>query len=145
MRFSIHGLLALVAVAAAACVALMHASELSKQVSYTLAFVLLWLGVVAGLCHNYPKRAFWIGFSVCGLAFFYLGAREDSSLVTRQLSSYVYNQFQDAIQTSPEDKAAPAFYYRHVFHSFASLAFAYVGGFIGSFIYSRRQKPTVEG
>ena len=141
VRFSILGLLGLVAVVGVGCITLTHATPLAEEIGYTTAFVLLWLGVVAALCHGYPKKAFWIGFSVCGLACFYLGNLAQSELLTERLARYVFDRFQENITTDPTSKAAPAYHYRLTFHSFASIAFAYLGGLAASYFHSRSQLP----
>ncbi|WP_435008827.1 hypothetical protein P12x_000076 [Tundrisphaera lichenicola] len=71
-RMSIAGLLGLVALMGVAIAALTHPSPLAGNAYYTITLAALIIAVLAAVYHRGGKRAFWVGFSTCGWAYFLL-------------------------------------------------------------------------
>ena len=143
MRFSILTLLGLVAVAAVGCMALMNASQLWGYLAYTVAFVVLWLAVVAAAYQVGSKRAYCGGFATCGLASLYTdGIADNGYLATHLLASYLYSVTLGAAKEGIY--AAHGLnqfnYFRSIFHCLFSIAFAFLGGVTARYFYLSRQK-----
>ena len=123
--------------------ALMNASQLWGHLTYTVAFVALWLAVVAAAYQIGPKRAYCVGFAICGLASLYTdGIADNGYLATHLLASYVYSvtlgAAKEGIYTA--HGLTEFDYFRSIFHSLFSIAFAFLGGLTARYFYWLRQK-----
>jgi membrane protease YdiL (CAAX protease family) len=69
-RISIAGLLVAVAVLGVAIAALVYPSPLAANAFHSMTLATLTIAVLAAVYHRGAKRAFWVGFSTCGWAYF---------------------------------------------------------------------------
>ena len=92
MRFSILGLLGLVAFAALGCAALQNSNDVWRTCLYSLAVGSLIAALVPAVLLTGRKRAFWIAFALVGwgyhLQFTWL-LKGESELLTAKLLNYL--------------------------------------------------------
>jgi hypothetical protein len=69
-RISIAALLAGIALFGVAFTALIHPSPLWGDAFYSMTLATLTIAVLAAVYGQGPRRAFWVGFSTCGWAYF---------------------------------------------------------------------------
>jgi hypothetical protein len=69
-RISIAGLLVAVALLGLAIAALIYPSPLVANAFFSMTLATLTIAVLAAVYHRGAKRAFWVGFSTCGWAYF---------------------------------------------------------------------------
>ena len=117
--------------------------RLWAHLSYTAAFVVLWIGVIASIYLRGSNKAFWIGFSICGLATVYTEGMANGSYFATHLVADFLREHVAPVELQTNDVSflyPPIDYFRSLFHSLFSLAFAFVGGFIARYFYWLRQK-----
>ena len=174
MRFSILGLLGLVAFAAVGCAALRSPTELWRTCFYSVAVGSLIAALVPAALLTGRKRAFWIAFALVGwgyhLQFTWL-VRGESTLLTTKLLDYLARRADSALVSygsaptpiidSSDDPANPELImpseymepvqpvapYNETRESFIgvgqsliTITFALLGGCLGLFCYSLRQR-----
>src|SRR3954449_12967245 len=69
-RISIAGLLGAVASMGVVIAAMIYPSRLAANAFYSLTLGTLTISVLAAVYHRAERRAFWVGFSSCGWAYF---------------------------------------------------------------------------
>ena len=144
MRFSILGLLGLVAFAAVGCAALMKATYVWANVVYMSTFFVLWLAVVAAIYTVGSTRAYLVGFTICGLAYLYSDKlAADNYFTTYELATYLYRLTPEAAKPGLSAQGGgitKAANFRSIFDSLSSLAFGCLGGLVARYFYWLRQK-----
>ena len=142
MRFSILTLLGLVAVAAVGCAALMQATYVWANVVYMGTFFVLWLGVVAAIYAVGPTRAFFVGFTICGLVFLYSRMFPFGMYFgTHLLANYLYGLMGGKRGVSAQGlDITPFGNFSSILYSLSSLAFGCLGGLTARYFYWLRQK-----
>lgn len=84
LRFSIRGLLGLIGYFGVACAGLLSASDLWDSILFSATCALLTASVLMVILRWGEKRAFWLGFGLCG--WLYLGASLIPAVETRLLT-----------------------------------------------------------
>jgi hypothetical protein len=98
-RYSIGSLLILIAIAAVGMAALRYPSRLWASTIYTVAAVVLISGVSNAILGNGVRRAYWLGFSLFGGAYFFLtlgSNRPVTEMMLDLLYPHVTRQFPQA-------------------------------------------------
>jgi hypothetical protein len=70
LHFSIANLLAVIGILGVAMAALRNPSYLWANVTFSIAFGSLIVAVLSAIYAQGPRRAYWLGFSLCGAAYF---------------------------------------------------------------------------
>lgn len=110
-QFSIKALLGLAAFVAAACAALLNASEWWASATCTITLVVLLVAVLRSVFRRGPSRAFWLGFAIFGWAYVLLTFWPQSDptspcqrhLLTTKLSKWAYFELLPLVRTPPSE------------------------------------------
>ncbi len=78
-RFSIRGLMIVIVVLALAFTALRTPSRLWANAWFTLALGGVTIAIPAAVANVGDRRAFWVGFAVCGWVYFFFSLRPGST------------------------------------------------------------------
>ena len=72
LRFSLRWLFGVVSCAAVGCASLAYATPFGSKLVLTCTLAVLVAAGVAALVHRGPRRAFWAGFAIVGVAYLWL-------------------------------------------------------------------------
>jgi hypothetical protein len=113
-RFSIGSVLAIIGILAMALAAFRDPSYLWANVTFTTAMAALVMAIVNVLYSRGPRRAYWVGFALCGWTYFAItavpGLREAlcPRLVTEVFFDLLYPHVAPHAQAMPPLPAIPA-------------------------------------
>ena len=153
MKFSILGLLGIVAFVALGLGALFNANDVWTKLIFTASVLLLFTSVVGAVYSHGAARAFWLGFAVFGIGYFLLYwdavAGRAQELITHDAVMLAYNYI-----PKPSDVTDPKlhptvqgqrstlhyFNFRRIGHALWTVMFGFAGGVIARWFHRRRQK-----
>jgi len=78
MQFSLKSFLLAIALIASTCAGLLFATRMWAACFFSAVFLLLLFGVIAAIVRTGSKRAYWIGFTICGGVYFLFAVFADS-------------------------------------------------------------------
>lgn len=147
MRYSLGTLLGAMAVFAVTIVALRTGNWFWARALFTLALVLNLGAVLGGIFLNGKRRAFWIGFALFGLSYWFIANLPSLRIAEYQLFTKQVNvmlqkyvpEGNNGLVIDPNSTSIAIFSYERILHTVFGLSFSVVGGTVGLWFYNSHE------